>query len=162
MEGATKCCEATATKNEDSIQYITEGISKDLTLNSEVNHPGNHSNIQGAASIVNLPKTGQIPLNSMPCRDSNCERACRTQLLPLGYTPEPAPVRRVKFDEHGDTHEIEIEDNKKVTIKYVNYESETQMKDIMSLITKDLSEPYSVYTYRYFIHNWPKLSFLVS
>ena len=156
MEGATKC-EATASKDEDSIQCITEGISKDLTLNSEAN---NHSDTQGAASIVNLPETGRIPVNSMPCRDSNCRSTCCTQLLPLGYTPEPAPVRRVKFNEHGDTHEIVIEDNKNVTIKYVNYESETQMKDIMSLITKDLSEPYSVYTYRYFIHNWPKLSFL--
>ncbi|EDO48600.1 predicted protein [Nematostella vectensis] len=34
------------------------------------------------------------------------------------------------------------------------------MKAIMALITKDLSEPYSIYTYRYFIHNWPNLCFL--
>lgn len=45
---------------------------------------------------------------------------------------------------------------------YVSYESELQMEPIMALITKDLSEPYSIYTYRYFIHNWPKLCFLVS
>ncbi|XP_067680924.1 N-alpha-acetyltransferase 30-like [Haliotis asinina] len=45
-------------------------------------------------------------------------------------------------------------------IEYVVYESEKQMPDIMRLITKDLSEPYSIYTYRYFIHNWPKLCFL--
>jgi len=48
------------------------------------------------------------------------------------------------------------------TVKYNMYESETQMESIMKLITKDLSEPYSIYTYRYFIHNWPKLCFLVS
>lgn len=47
-------------------------------------------------------------------------------------------------------------------IEYVVYRSELQMPDIMRLITKDLSEPYSIYTYRYFIHNWPKLCFLVS
>jgi peptide alpha-N-acetyltransferase len=47
-------------------------------------------------------------------------------------------------------------------IRYVSYESELQMPDIMHLIQKDLSEPYSIYTYRYFIHNWPKLCFLVS
>lgn len=47
-------------------------------------------------------------------------------------------------------------------IEYVVYVSEVQMSDIMRLITKDLSEPYSIYTYRYFIHNWPKLCFLVS
>lgn len=46
-------------------------------------------------------------------------------------------------------------------IKYVRYESELQMPGIMRLITKDLSEPYSIYTYRYFIHNWPQLCFLV-
>ncbi|KAK7473679.1 hypothetical protein BaRGS_00035076 [Batillaria attramentaria] len=45
-------------------------------------------------------------------------------------------------------------------IQYVVYESEEQMPDIIRLITKDLSEPYSIYTYRYFIHNWPKLCFL--
>ncbi|XP_012274828.1 N-alpha-acetyltransferase 30 [Orussus abietinus] len=45
-------------------------------------------------------------------------------------------------------------------IKYVSYSSELQMPDIMRLIQKDLSEPYSIYTYRYFIHNWPKLCFL--
>ncbi|VDM76698.1 unnamed protein product [Strongylus vulgaris] len=37
---------------------------------------------------------------------------------------------------------------------------ETQIGDIMRLITKDLSEPYSIYTYRYFIHNWPELCLL--
>lgn len=45
-------------------------------------------------------------------------------------------------------------------IKYVNYQSEVQMPDIMQLVQKDLSEPYSVYTYRYFINNWSKLCFL--
>ncbi len=32
---------------------------------------------------------------------------------------------------------------------------------IMGLISKDLSEPYSVYTYRYFIHSFPHLCILV-
>lgn len=41
------------------------------------------------------------------------------------------------------------------------YQNEHQMPAIMKLITKDLSEPYSIYTYRYFIHNWPHLCFLV-
>lgn len=45
-------------------------------------------------------------------------------------------------------------------ISYLGYDSESQMPDIMRLIQKDLSEPYSIYTYRYFIHNWPKLCFL--
>lgn len=47
-------------------------------------------------------------------------------------------------------------------IHIVEYENEYQMVDIMRLITNVLSEPYSIYTYRYFIHNWPKLCLLVS
>ncbi|XP_068948372.1 N-alpha-acetyltransferase 30 isoform X2 [Petaurus breviceps papuanus] len=54
----------------------------------------------------------------------------------------------------------EAEPEEARTIRYVRYESELQMPDIMRLITKDLSEPYSIYTYRYFIHNWPQLCFL--
>lgn len=41
------------------------------------------------------------------------------------------------------------------------YKDETQIGNIMSIITKDLSEPYSIYTYRYFINNWPELCILV-
>ncbi|XP_068628422.1 uncharacterized protein [Battus philenor] len=47
-------------------------------------------------------------------------------------------------------------------IDIISYESEIQMPEIMRLIQKDLSEPYSIYTYRYFIHNWPKLCFLAT
>lgn len=57
-------------------------------------------------------------------------------------------------------NEIETPCSTQAPISYVVYESELQMPDIMRLITKDLSEPYSIYTYRYFIHNWPKLCFL--
>lgn len=47
-----------------------------------------------------------------------------------------------------------------VKIKYKVYESELELPSIMKLIQKDLSEPYSIYTYRYFIHNWPQLCYL--
>ena len=30
----------------------------------------------------------------------------------------------------------------------------------MGLIDLELSEPYSIFTYRYFLHNWPRLCFL--
>jgi len=30
----------------------------------------------------------------------------------------------------------------------------------MDLVQKELSEPYVVYTFRYFLHQWPHLSFL--
>ena len=47
------------------------------------------------------------------------------------------------------------------SVSYAVYENELQMPDIMKLIQKDLSEPYSIYTYRYFIHNWPHLCYMV-
>ena len=45
-------------------------------------------------------------------------------------------------------------------IAYEVYKSELQMPDIMKLMKTALSEPYSIYTYRYFIHNWPQLCIL--
>ncbi|CAE8639700.1 unnamed protein product [Polarella glacialis] len=45
-------------------------------------------------------------------------------------------------------------------IRYVPYRDESDMPAIVGLIEKDLSEPYSVFTYRYFINNWPDLCFL--
>jgi N-alpha-acetyltransferase 30 len=53
-----------------------------------------------------------------------------------------------------------IRDNETFQITYKVYESELELPSIMKLIQKDLSEPYSIYTYRYFIHNWPKLCYL--
>lgn len=46
-------------------------------------------------------------------------------------------------------------------VTIMQYESELQLPHIMRLMKADLSEPYSIYTYRYFIHNWPNLCFLV-
>ena len=42
-------------------------------------------------------------------------------------------------------------------ILYVDYTDESMLADIQALVSKDLSEPYSIFTYRYFLHNWPKL-----
>lgn len=47
-----------------------------------------------------------------------------------------------------------------MVIEIKEYVNELQMPDLIRVIQKDLSEPYSIYTYRYFIHNWPKLCFL--
>ena len=43
---------------------------------------------------------------------------------------------------------------------YEQYKDESQLPQITSLIAKDLSEPYNIYTYRYFLHCWPELSWL--
>lgn len=40
------------------------------------------------------------------------------------------------------------------------YAGESEMGVIMALIDDELSEPYTVYTYRYFLNQWPHLCFL--
>lgn len=51
------------------------------------------------------------------------------------------------------------------TLRYVRYNhklEEQYLPAIRSLISKDLSEPYSIYVYRYFLCQWSHLCFLVS
>ncbi|KAI3942973.1 hypothetical protein MKW98_005485 [Papaver atlanticum] len=45
-------------------------------------------------------------------------------------------------------------------IDYVSYGGEHHLPLIMRLVDKELSEPYSIFTYRYFVYLWPQLSFL--
>lgn len=48
-------------------------------------------------------------------------------------------------------------------VVYETYKGEHQLQEMLPLIEEDLSEPYSIYTYRYFLHEdqWPHLCFLV-
>ncbi|RKP26902.1 acyl-CoA N-acyltransferase [Syncephalis pseudoplumigaleata] len=46
-------------------------------------------------------------------------------------------------------------------VAYTVYRDERQLPAIIALLEADLSEPYSIYTYRYFIHGWPSLCFLI-
>ncbi|CAH1412804.1 unnamed protein product [Lactuca virosa] len=45
-------------------------------------------------------------------------------------------------------------------IEYVSYAGEHHLPLIMRLVDEELSEPYSIFTYRYFVYLWPNLSFL--
>ena len=50
------------------------------------------------------------------------------------------------------------------TLRYVCYGTEKEspyLSAIRQLISKDLSEPYSIYVYRYFLYQWGELCFLV-
>lgn len=50
-------------------------------------------------------------------------------------------------------------------LHYTQYEHALEplyLPAIRSLISKDLSEPYSIYVYHYFLYNWPHLCFMVS
>ena len=41
------------------------------------------------------------------------------------------------------------------------YKDESELCLVQGLIEQELSEPYSVFTYRYFVNQWPKLCLLV-
>lgn len=42
-------------------------------------------------------------------------------------------------------------------VSYRQYRGEQDLQHVMRLIDTELSEPYSVFTYRYFLHQWPSL-----
>jgi hypothetical protein len=47
-------------------------------------------------------------------------------------------------------------------VRYKQEEEDEFLGPIRELISKDLSEPYSVYVYRYFLFQWPELCWMVS
>ncbi|MBN3314535.1 NAA30 acetyltransferase, partial [Atractosteus spatula] len=121
-----------------------------LTLSEEASWRGDRARTEPRPSPADPPAVAGL---GTPGAGVELEAA-----LDGAYTVE-APVSemaRVVLNSSGGEQGEEEE-----PIQYVRYESELQMPDIMRLITKDLSEPYSIYTYRYFIHNWPKLCFLL-
>lgn len=50
-------------------------------------------------------------------------------------------------------------------LRYIQYQSSeetTYLPAIRQMISKDLSEPYSIYVYRYFLYQWGDLCFMVN
>ena len=50
-------------------------------------------------------------------------------------------------------------------LQYIQYNSSLEsqyLPSIRALISKDLSEPYSIYVYRYFLYQWGDLCFMVN
>ncbi|KAG9019611.1 N-alpha-acetyltransferase mak3 [Tulasnella sp. 427] len=45
-------------------------------------------------------------------------------------------------------------------ILYRQYTTEDDLPDIMDLVQSELSEPYVIYTYRYFLNQWPHLAYI--
>ena len=58
-----------------------------------------------------------------------------------------------KVPRQHDTDDLPVADD----VVYLNYQDERYMHEIEALVAKDLSEPYSVFTYRYFLQRWPDL-----
>lgn len=126
-----------------------------------------HENLMGSDSSSHsksVKKSSEI--KSEHCTKVNSEEGCNHSNIDSltnadleGSKKDEIPVvKDSKIDD--DSGSSSSSSSSPSQIEYVSYESELQMPDIMRLIQKDLSEPYSIYTYRYFIHNWPKLCFL--
>jgi len=39
-------------------------------------------------------------------------------------------------------------------VRFVDHVDDAKLKDIIALVERDLSEPYSCFTYRYFVHGF--------
>lgn len=46
-------------------------------------------------------------------------------------------------------------------LKYSIFSNIDELDVMIKMIESELSEPYSIFTYRYFIQNWPNLCYLV-
>lgn len=44
---------------------------------------------------------------------------------------------------------------------FETFSDESDLEQIIKLVEKDLSEPYSIYTYRFFIYDYPKMCIMV-
>ena len=69
---------------------------------------------------------------------------------------ERESVTMADVKEEAETAEIDASE-----IEYVSYGGEHHLPLIMRLVDQELSEPYSIFTYRYFVYLWPQLCFLV-
>jgi len=125
-------------------------------------------------SCYSISSTTSSTSNCCCCRTSSPSSSssattscCSTSSATLSCDINNKELVVHSFDDNKDIKSLTNRVSKELNINelndsivFVNYESERQMPDIMRLIQKDLSEPYSIYTYRYFIHNWPHLCFL--
>lgn len=109
--------------------------------------------------------------DTSPCPDKSDSSHDTSQTTELDKSPNLVPAAPASDEDavSGLLADVSLEHNAAASpasrdsetgISFIQYQDETQMPLIMRLIQKDLSEPYSIYTYRYFIHNWPNLCFL--
>lgn len=149
----TKCeTQATLCNGAKHKTYAQDVADDDGSTMARTNCDKQPQSIANKSSIAqrSLPNTNATEL-SKQCTQSNAE----TTKSPTATTPIDKPNMSADV-----TAAVTSGPSNIIEIAYKEYESELQMPDIMRVIQRELSEPYSIYTYRYFIHNWPKLCFL--
>ncbi|KAL2320388.1 hypothetical protein Fmac_029357 [Flemingia macrophylla] len=85
-------------------------------------------------------------------------RCGRKKAATRGWRKKKRPERgRSMESSNKDEGEMDFEASE---IEYVSYGGEHHLPLVMNLVDQELSEPYSIFTYRYFVYLWPHLSFL--
>ena len=133
----------TDSPNEPLLHSTTESISS--SCSPETRQGGKQESAAGTEDA----SRGEAQLLAATGGEPQLE-AKSTDDPPATHGPENAAEGVEEFNRDGPSG-----------VTFVPYESELQLPHIMRLMKADLSEPYSIYTYRYFIHNWPNLCFLV-
>jgi hypothetical protein len=54
-----------------------------------------------------------------------------------------------------------IDDRTEEEFYFETFKNEKDLEPIIKLVEKDLSEPYSIYTFRFFIYDFPKMCIMV-
>lgn len=136
------------------INKLTNSLTNGSSDHSHEVHGGSPSEEESAVSPGAVATERAHDVNSVQCSEAaTSQMSQETAQQAINCIIDDALENlenTLNTQDHSPQDEINI----------VSYESELQMPEIMRLIQKDLSEPYSIYTYRYFIHNWPKLCFL--
>lgn len=135
---SSKCADDALTSDESNTDINRDAVISLIQKDSETDKTDNDK-IENGAMFSHLPSDGV---------DSTMKR-CR-------HTSADSPSSARDYTAAGC--DIVFSDG----IEYRPYGCERHLHEIMELVSCDLSEPYSIYTYRYFIYNWPNLCFRVS
>lgn len=112
-------------------------------------------------------------------RDGHLHHPCSERRQPLALTTSIHPCHPLPYNPRlismGETDEDDIVEkttqeplkatSSKDGLQYICYGTSKEspyLPAIKQLISKDLSEPYSIYVYRYFLYQWGDLCFMVS
>lgn len=154
----------------DAINAVTSALEARLTL-KETSIAMNGSHDQIISEVAAMPITVSADMKRpILCNGSSTSHTTERESVLATLNPLEVPstsdeviqlaVAACEAHSINNNNDSDQKESNETIIDYLEYENELQMPDIIRLIQKDLSEPYSIYTYRYFIHNWPKLCFL--
>ena len=153
---------------ETSSEIPGESTNQELVVNgtSIVQQNSSTSNFGGAKPKLKQQQQSESAV-LLPQISTSSSTSSQNNSSSINHVTDTFSELSVKSDDCENKNSSSTSSDEKIIaghhqeVEYIVYENELQMPCIMRLIQKDLSEPYSIYTYRYFIHNWPHLCFMV-